>query len=166
MLQSLQFTTPSLVDVTHMTNNQTDHRDAIRVILADDHSGIRSGIRHLLERQPDILVIGESKDGIEALQLTEKLDPDILLLDVEMPGMTGIEVAKQLKEQAPHVRILALSSYDQREYILEMLDCGAAGYLVKDEAPELLIDAVLGISRGETGWFSSRVKSRIFVNGM
>lgn len=147
-----------------MTTTQSNS-DVIRVILADDHSGVRSGIRHLLERQPDITVIGEGADGVEALQLAEKLSPDILLLDVEMPGMTGIEVAKHLKERASNIRILALSSYDQREYILQMLDNGASGYLVKDEAPELLIDAVLGVSRGETGWFSSRARSRV-TNGM
>ena len=78
-----------------------------------------------------------------------------------MPGMNGIQVAKRLREQASNVQILVLSSYDQREYILEMLELGAAGYLIKDEAPELLVEAVKGISRGETGWFSSRVKRRI-----
>jgi DNA-binding NarL/FixJ family response regulator len=143
-----------------MTKAGNDH-DLIRVVLADDHSGVRSGIRHLLEREPDISVIGETTDGIEALELAELLVPDILLLDVEMPGMTGIEVAKQLKAQDSNVRILALSSYDQREYIQAMLQNGASGYLVKDEAPDLLVEAVLGVSRGETGWFSSRVKSRI-----
>jgi DNA-binding NarL/FixJ family response regulator len=136
-------------------------RDRIRVVLADDHSGVRSGIRFLLEREPGITVVGEGTNGLEAMQLVEKLHPDILLLDIEMPGLNGIEVAKQLREQASNVQILALSSYDQSEYILEMLDLGAAGYLVKDEAPELLVEAVKGISRGETGWFSRRVKRRI-----
>jgi DNA-binding NarL/FixJ family response regulator len=136
-------------------------RQHIRVVLADDHSGVRSGIRHLLEREPEISIVGETTDGIEALELAENLAPDILLLDVEMPGMTGIEVAKQLKAQDSSVRILALSSYDQREYIQAMLKNGASGYLVKDEAPDLLVKAVLGVSRGETGWFSSRAKSRI-----
>jgi two-component system, NarL family, response regulator DegU len=140
------------------TGNKRQH---IRVVLADDHSGVRSGIRHLLEREPEISVVGETTDGIEALELAENLAPDILLLDVEMPGMTGIEVAKQLKAKDSSVRILALSSYDQREYIQAMLKNGASGYLVKDEAPDLLIKAVLGVSRGETGWFSNRVKSRI-----
>jgi DNA-binding NarL/FixJ family response regulator len=140
---------------------QRKKRDRIRVVLADDHPGIRSGIRYLLEREPGITVVGESTDGHEAMQLVQKLHPDILLLDIEMPGLNGIEVAKQLREQASNVQILALSSYDQREYILEMLDLGAAGYLIKDEAPELLVEAVKGISRGETGWFSSRVKRRI-----
>ncbi|MBX3000255.1 MAG: response regulator transcription factor [Caldilineaceae bacterium] len=142
-------------------NIQQKKRGRIRVVLADDHSGVRSGIRFLLEREPGITVVGESTDGVEAMQLVEKLHPDILLLDIEMPGLNGIEVAKRLREQASNVQILALSSYDQREYILEMLELGAAGYLVKDEAPELLVEAVKGISRGETGWYSSRVKRRI-----
>jgi DNA-binding NarL/FixJ family response regulator len=146
----------------HVTMTRTvKKRQHIRVVLADDHSGVRSGIRHLLEREPEISVVGETTDGIEALELAEHLAPDILLLDVEMPGMTGIEVAKQLKAQDSNVRIIALSSYDQREYIQAMLKNGASGYLVKDEAPDLLVEAVLGVSRGETGWFSSRVKSRI-----
>lgn len=133
----------------------------MRVVLADDHPGVRSGIRYLLEREPEISVVGETTDGQGAIQLVERLQPDILLLDVEMPGMNGIEVARRLKSEDSSVRIIALSSYDQREYILEMLDCGAAGYLVKDEAPEMLIDAVLGVSRGETGWFSKRVRRRV-----
>jgi DNA-binding NarL/FixJ family response regulator len=133
----------------------------VRVVLADDHSGVRSGIRYLLEREPEITVVGETTDGLGAIQLVERLSPDILLLDVEMPGMNGIEVARHLKAKDSAVRIIALSSYDQREYILEMLDNGAAGYLVKDEAPELLVDAVIGVSRGETGWFSNRAKQRV-----
>jgi DNA-binding NarL/FixJ family response regulator len=79
--------------------------------------------------------------------------------------MNGIEVARHLKASDLPVRIIALSSYDQREYILEMLDHGAAGYLVKDEAPELLVNAVLGVSRGETGWFSSRANRRVMQTG-
>lgn len=154
----------------HLSGSQTfnlnmshhhSNGDSIRVVLADDHPGVRSGIRHLLEREPEISVVGETTDGVGALQLAERLDPDILLLDVEMPGMTGIEVARRLKARDSNVRILALSSYDQREYILEMLHNGAAGYLIKDEAPDLLIKAVLGVSRGETGWFSKRARSRI-----
>jgi DNA-binding NarL/FixJ family response regulator len=143
------------------TDRQQKKHGRIRVVLADDHSGVRSGIRFLLEREAGITVVGESRDGLGAMQLVQKLHPDILLLDIEMPGINGIEVAKRLREQASNVQILVLSSYDQREYILEMLNLGAAGYLVKDEAPELLVEAVKGISRGETGWFSNRVKRRI-----
>jgi DNA-binding NarL/FixJ family response regulator len=127
-----------------------------RVVLADDHARVRAGIRSLLESTPDIDVIGEAKDGLEALKLVETLEPDVLLLDVEMPRMTGNEVAAKLKEQESSVRILALSAYDDSQYILGMLKNGAFGYLMKEEVPEKLIKAVRSVASGEKDWISSR----------
>jgi DNA-binding NarL/FixJ family response regulator len=129
---------------------------AIRVALTDDHPKVRASIRHLLEQAMDIVVVGEASDGAEALRLVADLAPDILLLDVEMPGMSGVEVARRLKAAGAPVRVLALSAYDDEQYVGELLATGAAGYLTKDEAPEAIVEAVRGVARGEKGWFSRR----------
>jgi DNA-binding NarL/FixJ family response regulator len=132
-----------------------------RVVLADDHPVVRSGIRNLLEKAAGIEVVGEARGGEEALQLAESLLPDVLLLDMEMPDLKGVEVAQKLREMGSPVRILALSAYDDRQYILELLANGAAGYLVKEEVPETIIEAVRGVARGEQGWVSRRVASQM-----
>ena len=135
--------------------------NTIRVVLADDHPIVRSGIRDLLEKAPDIEVVGEANDGTQAFRMVQELVPDVLLLDMEMPGLTGTEVARRLNAAAPSVRILALSAYDDKQYILGMLSSGAAGYLTKEEVPEAIIEAVRGVSRGEEGWVSRRVAARM-----
>jgi len=136
---------------------------ATRVVLAEDNEIIRRGIRNLLTKARDIEVVGEAKTGVEALHLVDELLPDVLLLDVEMPLLNGIEVARQMKKGGRITRILVLSAYDDREYIQEMLANGAAGYLIKDEAPKRIIEAVLGVARGETGWVSPRVEAKLKV---
>jgi len=133
----------------------------IRVLLADDHPVTRNGIRNLLEQAAGIKVVGEANDGAEALQLVEELTPQVLLLDMEMPGMKGVEVAQQLRSAGSPVRILALSAYDDRQYILELLAGGAAGYLMKEEAPEIIVEAVRGVARGEQGWVSRQVAAKL-----
>ncbi len=133
---------------------------SIRVLLADDHPTVRSAVRKLLERAADIEVVGEAGDGFEALRKVESLAPDVLLLDMEMPGLRGVEVAQHLQAKGTPVRILGLSSYDDQQYIQGMLESGAAGYLTKEEAPQILIQAVRRVARGEHGWFSQRIASR------
>lgn len=132
-----------------------------RVILADDHAIVRAGIRHILQRTPDIQVMGEASTGTEAIQLVNQLVPDVLLLDIEMPGLNGIEVARKLNATNLPVRILVLSTYDDRQYITEILSHGAAGYLTKDEAPESIVEAIRSIARGEKGWVSERVRTKL-----
>jgi DNA-binding NarL/FixJ family response regulator len=132
-----------------------------RVVLADDHPVVRSGIRNLLEKAAGIEVVGEASGGEEALRLAESLLPDVLLLDMEMPDLKGVEVAQRLRASGSPVRILALSAYDDRQYILELLSNGASGYLVKEEVPETIIEAVRGVGRGEQGWVSRRVASQM-----
>jgi DNA-binding NarL/FixJ family response regulator len=144
-------------------NNRTGEydRQVTRVVLADDHSIVRAGIKSLLERANDIEVVAEAKDGIEALKMTRDQQPDVLLLDMEMPGLNGKEVAEQLKEEDSPVNIIALSAHDDTQYILGMLENGASGYLMKEEAPEILVKAVRNVARGENGWLSSRVAEKL-----
>jgi DNA-binding NarL/FixJ family response regulator len=131
------------------------------VILADDHPIVRAGIRNLLEQAPDIVVIGEASDGKEALRMVEELKPDVLLLDMEMPGISGAEVAHELMASGSTVHILALSAHDDKEYIQELLANGASGYLVKEEVPNAIVEAVRGVSRGERGWLSRRIAAQM-----
>ena len=135
--------------------------EATRVVLADDHPMVRAGINNLLRRAVDIVVVGEASNGAEAIRLVNDLDPDVLLLDIEMPVLRGDEVARQLRDAGSPVRILALSAYDDKQYIRGMLSCGASGYLTKEEALETIVDAVRGVARGETGWVSHDVAQRM-----
>ncbi len=128
----------------------------IRVLLIDDHPVVRAGIRMLLEQDPGIEVVGEVDNGNKAVQLVESLKPDVLLLDMEMPGKNGVQVAQELKNAKTKVQILGLSAYDDEEYISGLLSSGAAGYLTKDEALDKIVEAVHGVARGEKGWFSRR----------
>ncbi len=133
----------------------------IRVVIADDHAVMRVGIRNILARSKEIVIVGEASNGKEALDLVCVKNPDVLILDMEMPVMSGVEAARQLQEQRSPVRILVLSAYDDRQYILEMLNMGAAGYLIKDEAPEIIVEAVKGVAQGETGWVSRRAAAHL-----
>jgi DNA-binding NarL/FixJ family response regulator len=128
----------------------------IRVVMVDDHPVVRAGIRHLLQGAPDITIIGEASDGSEALRIVARAQPDVLLLDVMLPDMSGVVVAQRVKEEGWPVHILALSAYDDERYILGMLAAGAAGYLIKEEASETITEAVRAVARGEIGWLSRR----------
>jgi DNA-binding NarL/FixJ family response regulator len=132
-----------------------------KVLLVDDHPIVRTGIRNLLERAAEIDVVGEASDGFEALKLVEKLSPDVVLLDMEMPGMNGNEVAIHLKKAGSPVKILALSAHDDKQYIQELLANGASGYLTKEEVPEAIIEAVRGVARGEQGWVSRKIAAKM-----
>jgi DNA-binding NarL/FixJ family response regulator len=134
-----------------------------RIVIADDHPFIRIGIRNILKNTSDLMVVGEANNGIEAIELVRTAQPDVLLLDMEMPGMRGIEVAQYLKEQGCAVPILALSAHEDRQYILGMLENGAAGYLIKEEVPETIVNAIRGVAQGQRGWVSTRVAARIGV---
>jgi two-component system, NarL family, response regulator DegU len=133
----------------------------IRVIIADDHAIMRVGIRNILSRSSEIVVVGEASNGAEAIDLVNELNPDVLILDMEMPVMDGVEVARRLQANKSPVRVLVLSAYDDRQYILEMLNMGASGYLIKDEAPEVIVDAVQGVAQGEKGWISRKAALRV-----
>jgi len=135
----------------------------IRVLLVDDHSVVRLGMRQLLSHAPDIEVVGEATNGDEALQMVQDLAPDVMLLDMEMPGTSGIEVANSLHDQGSMVHILAVSAHNERKYIESILKSGASGYLVKDEAPDAIVNAVRGVAKGEEGWISRQIATRLFT---
>jgi len=138
----------------------------IRVLIVDDHPVVRTGIRNLLDPAIGISVVGEASTGSEALQMIESLQPQVVLLDMKLPDMSGIEVIKQIYETKSKSRVLGLSSYDDREFISQLLNYGASGYLLKEEVPEYIIDAVRGVAHGEAGWVSRKVAallSQIFL---
>ncbi len=131
------------------------------MVLAEDNESVRKGIRKLLNRAHDIEVVGEARDGVEALRLVNELTPDVLLLDVEMPLLNGIEVAHRLQSRRKSIRILILSAYDDEEYIQAMFTNGVSGYLAKDEAPRRILEAVRGVARGEKSWLSPKIEERL-----
>lgn len=135
----------------------------IRVLLADDHPYVRTGIRNILQKTSDIIVVGEAVDGYQALRLVTELDPDVLVLDMEMPGIKGFEVAQQLNASGSDLPVLALSAHEDKQYILGMFSEGASGYLTKDEAPDTIVKAVRGVANGERGWVSQRIAARLAV---
>lgn len=122
----------------------------IRIIIADDHAVVREGTRTLLEREDDMQVVGEARDGAEAVALIEKLKPDVAILDISMPKLSGIEVTKKVKPKLPALAILILTVYDNDEYVFALLEAGAAGYLLKDVPGEEIIEAVRSVFNGES----------------
>jgi DNA-binding NarL/FixJ family response regulator len=134
---------------------------SIRIVIADDHPVVRRGIKDLLERASDIQVVGEASTGKDALLLVDEVVPDVLLLDMELPDMKGVEVARQLQANGSPVKIMVLSAHDDPRIIHELMEAGAMGYLVKEEAPQVIVDAVRGIARGEQGWVSRSVAARM-----
>jgi DNA-binding NarL/FixJ family response regulator len=135
----------------------------IRVLLVDDHPVVRGGIRGLIETDDQIQVVGEAASGHEALEMVVELQPDVVLLDMEMPDLSGVEVARRLQDSRSGARVLALSAYDDPQYIRGLLSSGAAGYLTKDEAPEFILEAINGVWRGQDGWLSRRVAARMSI---
>jgi DNA-binding NarL/FixJ family response regulator len=122
----------------------------IKVLIADDHGIVRSGLRMLLERQADIDVVGEAEDGVTALELAQSEQPDVAVLDVSMPRMTGLQAAREIGAYSTGTRVLLLSMHDDERYFLEGLEAGAAGYVLKRAADTDLIDAVRTVAGGRT----------------
>jgi len=121
----------------------------IRVLIADDHPVAREGIRAYLGSRPGIEVVGEASDGMSALEATRTLAPHVLVADITMPGLSGIEVARQLTYRAPGVNVLILSMHEDREYLMEAFRAGARGYLLKDAGPEDLLRAIECVHSGD-----------------
>ena len=114
----------------------------IKILLADDHKIMRAGLRSILEKQPDMEVLGEAQNGLVALQLAKKLRPDLIIMDISMPDLNGIEATSRILAELSGLRVLALSMHSDRGFLIKMLKAGASGYLLKDCASEELIDAV------------------------
>jgi two-component system, NarL family, response regulator NreC len=121
----------------------------IRILLVDDHTVVRKGIRMILSAQPDMEVVAEAKNGLEAVVEAEKTQPDVVIMDVNMEGLNGIEGARRIGAISPRSRVLALSMHRDAVYVREMLRAGAKGYLVKDADDDALLDAVRAVARGE-----------------
>ena len=122
----------------------------IRVVLADDHAVVRKGIREFLEEEGDIAVVAEAGDGEQAMALVAAHQPDVAVLDIQMPGLSGIEVTRRIKAQFPDVRVLVLTAYDDDPYIFALLQAGASGYILKTADSSELVRAVRAVHRGES----------------
>jgi DNA-binding NarL/FixJ family response regulator len=123
--------------------------EKIRVIIADDHAVVREGTRHILEQEADIQVVGEARDGAEAVALAESLKPDVAIVDISMPVLSGIEATERIKASRPATAVLILTSYDDDRYVFALLQAGAAGYLLKDVPSEEVVRAVRSVYAGE-----------------
>ncbi len=134
--------------------------EQIRVLLAEDHTIVRKGIRSLLDDEAQIEVVGEAGDGREALEKVEDLHPDIVLMDIAMPHMNGLEATRQIKKLFPEVKVIVLTMYTNEEYIFQMLQVGATGYLVKQSAPSELILAIQSVFRGDS-YLSPAISTKI-----
>jgi DNA-binding NarL/FixJ family response regulator len=132
----------------------------IRVLVADDHTIVRTGIRHVLEGEPGFDVVGEASNGAEAFELAMELHPDVVVLDISMPGESGLQIAARLGTVLSPPRVLILSMHDNAEYVLESVRAGAHGYLLKDTAATELRSAIRAVCRGES-YFSPPVASRL-----
>lgn len=137
-------------------------KNGLKVVIADDHSVVRQGIRGVLEAIEGLEVVGEAGDGDEALEMVAELKPDVVVLDVNMPGKTGLEVTTQLRQDGHSARVLILSMHDDPEYVLQAVRSGADGYVLKDAAPAELRDAVEAVREGRE-YFTARVTQQLSV---
>jgi two-component system response regulator NreC len=137
--------------------------ELIRVLIADDHTIVRSGVRLLLEAEADMEVVGEALDGREALNLAESLQPDVVLMDITMPEMDGLEATREIKTRFPQIKVLVLTMHRSDEYFFEMLKAGASGYILKGAKTSELINAVRVVQQGEVFLYPTMTQK--LVNG-
>jgi two-component system nitrate/nitrite response regulator NarL len=133
----------------------------IKVLLVDDHAVVRDGIRARLESSADFEVVGEAVNGREAVQKTEELKPDVVLMDISMPVMNGMDAARQLRSSFPDLKVIILTMHEHKEYIQGVIRCGAQGYIVKDVSAQEMISAIKTVMGGET-YYSSCVSQMMF----
>src|SRR6266404_1786675 len=134
--------------------------EKIKVLIADDHTVVRQGLKALLEAEPDITIVGEAENGRQALRLALKLLPDVVVIDVAMPQLNGLEATRQIIKEIPGIRVLVLSSYSDDEYVRQVTEAGAAGYLLKQTAAADLIRAIREARRGNA-FFSPAISKRL-----
>jgi len=127
-----------------------EHQVKIKVLLADDHVIVREGTREMISRQPDMEVVGEANDGVEAIELAKKLEPDVAVMDIAMPNLNGIEATAQIKKLLPSTAVLILTAYDTDQYVMALLEAGATGYLLKNVRGSQLLEAIRAVYAGES----------------
>lgn len=132
----------------------------VRVVVVDDHAILRHGLVSLLEQQPDVEVIGEAGDGRSAVELVSQLRPDVVVLDISLPGLNGIEAARQMIQDHPSLRVIAFSAHSDQHFVHGALEAGVAGYLLKDGALENLLEAIYAVLAGNT-YLSPRVANTV-----
>jgi len=137
----------------------------IRIVIADDHTIVREGLKQLLATTADLQVVGEAGDGHEALQRVRELSFEVLLLDMSMPGKSGIELIKQIRSEKPALRILVLTMHEEAQYAIRAIRAGAAGYLTKDSAPALLVSAIRKVATGGA-FISTEVAEQLALQAM
>ena len=137
--------------------------DKIRVLLVDDHAILRTGLRAILNAEADIEVVGEAGDGKEAVAKAEKLRPDVVLMDISMPVMDGLEATRRIQQSCPEVKVLVLTVHDNAEYLFQVLKAGGSGYVVKKSADTELISAIRAVHRGEA--FLSPMATKMVIEG-
>jgi len=133
----------------------------IHLLLVDDHAVIRTGLRMLLESQRDMVIVGEAAAGLEALELADRLAPDIIVMDITLPDISGIEATRRIKRAHPEIAIVALTIHEDAQYFFEMLQAGATGYVPKRAAPDDLIYAIRAAANGETYLYPSLAKALV-----
>lgn len=138
---------------------------SLRVLLADDHGVVRKGLRFLLERQPDIEIAGEASDGREAVRLAETVDPDIVIMDIAMPMLNGIDATAQIVKRNPRAGVIILSMHSDEDYLLSALNAGAKGYLLKESAEADLVRAIQAVSKGSP-FFSPEIAKTMLEDYM
>jgi DNA-binding NarL/FixJ family response regulator len=121
----------------------------VRVLIADDQTLFRSGLARLLDSHPDVVVVGEAAGGTEALALCATTEPDVVLMDLRMPGVDGLAATSQISERHPNVRVLILTGFEADTYVIEALRAGASGYVLKDEEPQAIVSSILAVHAGE-----------------
>ncbi len=133
----------------------------IKLLLVDDHQVVRTGLRMLLEGQPDMKIVGEADSGLQALEKAHELSPDVVVMDITLPDISGIEATRKLKEELPNIAVVALTIHDDEQYFFEMLQSGASGYVPKRAAPEDLIASIRAAYAGEIYIYPSLAKALV-----
>ena len=139
-----------MTEVPLELSSDTEHPGRTRILLADDHPLLRQALRNVLEKQDDFEIVAEAGDGEEAVRLATELIPNVVIMDISMPKINGLEATRQIKEKCPHIAVLVLTVHDDSEHVLSILDAGAAGYLTKSVFGEEVVLAVRGVAAGET----------------
>lgn len=124
--------------------------ERIRVLIADDHSMVRQGLKQIIELEKDLIVIAQANDGDEAIKMVNQHKPDVILMDINMPGKNGIQAIRELKKEEENLKIIVLTIHEDREYLFKTLQMGALGYVLKDAEPSMLVTAIRTVNRGES----------------